>query len=421
MDYSRTDFLNGEYPLGFALSPSLMNQMMDAFRGTPEYLRYATGSIGRDYDGEERYQAAYLMAEFDIGGFLTVLPGVRWEKDYSLYHGQRYREVSLNNIQGDPADLAYLTNERRNEFWLPMLHLIATPADWLKIRLARTETLTRPDYIQYAPITYINSYQSYGRAANADLKPALSVNYDVAVSVYESFVGLFSVSGFYKEITDLIFQTRYDLQRGIPPLPGMNVPESWYQQATPQFDTYINNPFEATYKGFELEWQTHFWYLPSIFHGIVLNVNYTRIYSDTEKRLYYLARGDRIPGPGPPRYATIIKDSSRTARMPDQPAHIVNVTLGYDWEGFSVRLSYLYQTDKVTFIDREPILDNFTGEYSRWDITLQQKLDWGLVLFANLTNLTATPDEQFRGYTLTSPTYTEYYGFAMDVGIRFNL
>ena len=37
-------------------------------------------------------------------------------------------------------------------------------------------------------------------------------------------------------------------------------------------------------------------------------------------------------------------------RMPDQPANILNVTFGYDLGGFSTRLSYLYQADKLTGI-----------------------------------------------------------------------
>jgi hypothetical protein len=106
--------------------------------------------------------------------------------------------------------------------------------------------------------------------------------------------------------------------------------------------------------------------------------------------------------------------------MPDQPAHILNATLGYDYKGFSARLSFLYQTDKTTWVDTEPILDNFSGKYARWDLTLQQKLGRsGLQFFANLTNLNNRRDQNFRGYTLTEPTYLEYYGFTMDVGARY--
>ncbi|MCX6168228.1 MAG: carboxypeptidase-like regulatory domain-containing protein [Ignavibacteriales bacterium] len=420
-NYSRSDFMKGDYPLGFAVDEAKMNKLMDALFATGENRNYAIGSIGRDYDGVERYQAGYFMSEFNVTKYATVIGGVRWEKDYSIYNGQRFREVTLNNIQGPPADLQRLTIERNNEFWLPMIHLIINPTDWLKVRLARTETLTRPDYIQYAPITSINSYQNYIRAANSTLKPAKSANYDVAISVFENTIGLFSVSGFYKKIDDLIFQTTYYLNPGVPVLPGLNIPDNWLKNAAPQVDTYINNPTPATYKGVEFDWQTHFWYLPSVFNGLVLNINYTRIFSEIEKELFFNGQGAIIPGSRPPRRANILIDSSRVARMPDQPAHILNVTIGYDYMGFSARLSYLYQTNKVTYIDRSPALDNFSGTYARWDFTLQQKLDFGIQVFANFTNLNNRADQNFRGEALVSPTYIEYYGFTMDVGVRYKL
>lgn len=107
--------------------------------------------------------------------------------------------------------------------------------------------------------------------------------------------------------------------------------------------------------------------------------------------------------------------------MPDQPAHTANITLGYDYEGFSARVIFLYQSDRTSFIAIDPALDSFIGEYMRWDITLQQKLGWGVQLYANFNNLNNRHDQTYIGYTLTNPSYLEYYGFTMDVGVRFNL
>src|SRR5690606_6469484 len=132
-----------------------------------------------------------------------------------------------NNVQGPPGDFEEVTNVRENSFWLPMVHVQFKPTDWLDIRLARTETLTRPDYIQYAPITTINVFRNYVRAANGLLKPAEATNYDAAVSVYNNTVGLFTVAGFHKSISDLILPVSYKLHPDVGPLPGMNVPDAW--------------------------------------------------------------------------------------------------------------------------------------------------------------------------------------------------
>ncbi len=424
-------FLNGEYDLGFMVNERLLRQFLEALQQTSNtnpqnWLYYSMGSIGYDYDGIERYQAAYVMTEISYKNLITFIPGVRFERDYSKYHGQRFKEAEQAGVQLPPVDFQDLENTRENQFWLPMVHLIVNPFSWLKIRLARTETLTRPDYMQYAPITTIDRYNGYVRANNAALKPAKSTNYDASIQIYQNYVGFLTLSGFYKKINDLIFQSGYQLQPGVKIPEGLNIPTSWLRDnegrvvATPYMDTYLNNPYPAYYRGYEVEWQTHFWYLPSIFRGLIFNVNYTRIFSEVDKQRFVVKR---VVEGKPPRITIkyIVSDTIRTGRMPYQPAHIFNFTLGYDYKDFSARLSFLYQTDKLTYLANYPGLDQSTGTYYRWDLTLQQKLKWGLQLFVNLNNLNKRADRSYRGHDETNAAYTEYYGFTMDVGIRFNL
>jgi len=262
-------FLDGEYPLGLAIDPDKANRFAEAMVNTPSiYQRYSVPSLGRDFDGVERYQAAYLMSELHLGEYIDLLPGIRWERDYSLYHGQSYRAVTIGGSkQGAPLEFTPLTTVRDHDYWLPMVHLTLKPVEWLKVRLAYTNTLTRPDYRQYAPITYITSQQDQIVAANSSLRPAQSRNYDASVSVFNNSIGLFTVSGFYKRITDLIFSSRYNTGPGVDAPPGSNVPPSWLSASPPIYSYAMNNPEPAKIKGFELEWQTHFWYLPWILHG----------------------------------------------------------------------------------------------------------------------------------------------------------
>jgi TonB-dependent receptor len=437
--YSRTDFLGGRWPQGMVANFDLLNKFTDALSSTSEWKQYGYtsdagggGSYGRDYSGVERYKAAYVMTELNLTRFATLLPGIRYEDYYSLYHGEVLRDNKVSNVEQAPVDFKYLSAERKNQFSLPMVHLILKPADWMRIRLARTETLTQPDYIMYAPITVMNSNNNYCRAANSLLKPAHSKNWDAAVSVYDKYVGLFSVSGFYKDIYDLILQSTIYYQQpqgsddpGYPLPDGLNIPTSWLQGNSFQIDTYTNNPAVAIYKGVELEWQTHFWYLPSILQGLVLNVNFTRIYSQTYKELFFVLPdySKPIPGHRPPLFQKYILDSSRVARMPDQPAYTANLTIGYDYKGFSARLIFLYQSDRTSFIAIDKALDTYIGEYQRWDLTVQQQIGWGIQLFANFNNLNNRHDEQYRGASgnTADPSYLEYYGFTMDVGIRFRL
>ena len=436
-DYSRSNFLNGQYPLGLAIDPSKVNELMEAMLVTPNtYVHQWLPSLARDYDGVERYHAAYVMSEVHLADYVTVIPGVRWERDYSLYHGQRFRALApggVGNAQLQfPADYQPLTAERHNEFVLPIVHVNVTPIDWLKVRMAYTNTLSRPDFILYAPITFINDNQTQIVAANSQLRPARSKNVDVSATAVDNSIGLITLSGFYKQIDDLIYSSTYsgiNLKYGTPlPPPGSNIPRSWLVDSTGQFyatptiySYNMNNPTPGYIRGVELEWQTHFWYLPSVLQGLVLSVNYTRMGSNVD--IHYYTPHDSVVRRVPPIIAKRQVDTSTTVRVPGTPSSIINITLGYDYEGFSTRLSYLYQSDRVTGIS---ISDQYNGSstlaYERWDLTVQQSLfDWGVQLYANFSNLNARPDEATLNYQYYHPTSLEYYGFTMDVGVRFKL
>lgn len=425
-DYTRDNFLDNKFPLGFQADFDLLNQMYNALDlvtdSSDSQLEPITiGSLERDYEGEERYQAVYAMAEFNLGKYFKFIPGVRYENDYSKYTAFTFREVTINNKPAPPADLDTVTTTRQNDYILPMIHLITTPNDWLTIRLAYTQTLTRPDFIMYAPMTRINAQNNYMRAANTQLRPSIATNYDLSFSVYENHIGLLTVSGFHKKIKDLIFQFNYPINSDVPLHEGFIIPENWSNNVQYGADTYVNNENPAIYKGFEIDWQTNFWYV-SFLKGVVLSINYTGIFSEMDKQQFLLVQTDtRKPGGGPPRYYKEIRDTTRTSRLPDQPAHVANITLGYDYKGFSARLSYLYQTNKVTYISNNEELDEFSGEYSRWDVTLQQQILENLLIFCNFTNINKRTDENFRGTTLDNPTYIEYYGMTIDFGARFRL
>ena len=115
--------------------------------------------------------------------------------------------------------------------------------------------------------------------------------------------------------------------------------------------------------------------------------------------------------------------------MPGQAAHIFNATLGFDYKGFSTRISYLYQSNTAAYVSpRERLIDSYVGPYSRFDLSIRQKMGTGIELFANLNNLNNRPDRSFTGqdtddpayeFTETYPSYRELYGYTIDLGVRY--
>ena len=47
-------------------------------------------------------------------------------------------------------------------------------------------------------------------------------------------------------------------------------------------DYKTNNPYEVLLSGFEIDYQTRFWYLPNVLRGLVFNANYTRTNSEVK-------------------------------------------------------------------------------------------------------------------------------------------
>jgi TonB-dependent receptor len=426
-----SNFLGGLYHMGKSPDVRLLKEVTAVAQvtGGGAWQLQPIGTYGSDYDGIEQYQAGYIMAEIKIGPYITFTPGVRYDADYTKYHGESFREI----VQAGESTIPSLIpneNIRNNSFWLPMIHLNVVPLEWLHIHLAGTETVTRPDYNMYAPISTIDQYSSNVQAANASLRDSRSKNLDVSVSVYQRYVGFLNISGFYKKIDDLVL---YQGIKGVDDSTyklinaDLNIPtgSNGWLTAYPQVNTWMNNPTPAQYRGVEFSWQTSFWYLPSLLKGLVFDLNWTYITSTVDVNHYSITRTTH-PDPTDPRHIkqiTVVtyNTTSRNQRMPDQPAHILNTTIGYDYKSFSIRLSYLYQSDKITSIGLIPLEDASTTAYDRWDLVVQQKIGKMIELFANFSNLTDTHDESLQAYRDINPTSLQYYGPTIDVGIRFTL
>lgn len=420
-DYTSENFLSGDYPLGYSINPGLMRQINTIAKEGNHMAYSRNGSLGQDYEGTEDFSALYVMTELDIGKYVTFMPGVRWESEATDYSAKY--STALEPAAGIPlSQISFqdTTTARDNSFLLPMVHMQLKPNDWINLRLAYTQTISRPDFRQFAPITYFNAISNFANAPNKNLKTSKSVNYDASLSVYRNKLGFFTASLFYKKIEDLIWGVSFNDIEGQQILPELEITEA---QGKPiQVNTVINNPFEATIKGYELDWQTRFWYLPSILKGVVLNINYTHIASETKIPSYKLVKVPIIPAPRTePFDELILVDTAITRTLPDQPNDILNVTLGYDYKGFSTRFSIFYQLGSTlgTGSIRGTFDDTFKEDYFRLDISASQKLPMNFQIFANFNNLNSAGDENYQSPVYRYPTSQQFYGFTMDIGVRY--
>jgi TonB-dependent receptor len=407
-NYKYSTFFGGEYKLGAPMNIPLLWDVLKIVEanGTLEsWYPHNYSSNVSDYSGTENGTAAYVMATVNLGPEITFIPGVRYEKLATSYTAPRGTYTPLVRYDWPHHDT---TMDKSHDYVLPMVHLRYKPFSWFDVRFAYTQTLTYPDYVSITPLIDIGLTSVNWH--NANLKAAESQNFDLYASVYSNDVGLFTVGAFTKSIDDLIFQAVNRVILDPSLYEGLGAGQKNFF-----LTTYINNPNRVHVWGIEFDWQTHFWYLPEPFTGLVLNVNYTHIYSEA-KYPQTIINTVYVP-----KFVKTIVDTFYTDRLVNQPNNIVNMSLGYDYKGFSTRVSVLYTADIFSTPNFWPDLDQNTAEYLRWDLSVKQDLPWfGLQAFFDLNNINARHDLVLVAGS-KFPSAEHDYGLTADVGLRWRL
>ncbi|HLP17648.1 MAG TPA: TonB-dependent receptor [Bacteroidota bacterium] len=411
--YSYGDFLKGKYTLGPPMNVDLMLKVIEVAKGHPGagngggYKPQVLASRLYDYRGDEKRSAGYAMMSLNYGEALSLIPGVRYQTLTTSYTGLRAKVI------GAGLDSAEATATKTHGYLLPMVHLQYKPFEWLQFHFAYTNTLNYADYNTIIPMYLIGT--NYILYNNTDLKPARSENFDGVVSVYSNEVGLFTIGGFKKRIVDLIFPVKSY------PKDYSAYPELYAQvkgaTEVRSLNTYINNPIKIDVYGIETEWQTNFWYLPGALTGLVLNINYTHIFSEANYPKTFI--GSYLDSNFIQQTYSI--DTSYSTRLLNQPNDVINISLGYDYAGFSVRASMLYKDNVFKRPDFWAQNRVNSEKYVRYDLSAKQDLPWyGIQLFLNLNNITGEDDIDLNQST-SFITSMQRYGMTADLGLRIRL
>jgi len=427
------NFLGGNYVFGWYPDINKINQIYDYWVPMMDYYRaqgqevweplfgfeIAMGninprpSVANDYSYIQNYYAGYIMPTISFGKKVTLVPGFRYEKVDAEMEAW-YVERRVNETMEIPG---YETSgERTNDFLLPMIHFKYKASKMLQFQGSYTQTLNRPTFNSVVPYVYVeNASKPYRReSGNTQLRPELWTNYDMNVSVHGKKIGLFSISGFYKQVQDKIWNrtwTRLSKDEVIPP---------FGEKDEVEVTGYYNHEYKVTVKGFEAEWQTNFSYLPKIFSHFTLTLNYSFI---DNKTMYPWEEVNLVPIDTTPRgrviYDKVRLDSAYVGPMIDQPTHLANASLGFSYKGFDSWLSFQYKGAVPVSLRGavEKHIDKIA--YVRWDF--QSKLELpvkGLDLMFSVANINNIREEQYMQGD-TRPIHVESYGWTCDLGVRY--
>jgi TonB-dependent receptor len=407
-NFDAGNFLDGTYEFGPGLDADELNHLLKTYLLDSLYS-FTSLSDGDDYEMVEAVSAGYIMAEINVGRFLMFLPGVRYEQTNADMTGRKTTEDDdyVNDLYQPVVRDTNATAKYGH--WFPMFHTRIRPMSWFDIRLAYTKSQSRPPLNWMMPYKIVSGSSQTVRFGRPDLQPQISTNYDIFLSLYSNSIGLLTLGGFYKEVDDLIFERKghkiLDAEKEgfSPTLQGLTL------------DQPENNQYQTKLRGWEFEWQTNFHWLPSPFDGIVMNVNYSHIWSETQFPRSLVTQ-ERIPVF--PFVLTAVVDTFRIGDMPDQSDDIANFAIGYDKGPFSARLSMLYQGKTLSSVGERPELDGFTADLFRMDLSVKYKLTRDIGLYFNWNNITDEPDESFQQLT-NFATDREFYGSTIDIGIGY--
>ena len=390
------------FPFPVVLDPAKTKHWSDVQKSVLNKSGYARE---QNYGVAETVRAGYAMIKINFGDMLTIIPGFRYEYSDNQYEGTIV--TGAGAYEGYYADT--VTYQKYGEFF-PHLHIKFKPFNWFDVRASYAKTIARPSFNDIKPSGFINHTNGSIRAGNPNLKHSLTTSYDLNFSFFDEKLGLFTIGGFYKDIDNV------SIPRSIIMVtPEMAEENGWPEYSSYQLNSYTNLPLSKVW-GYEMEVQTNLSMLPQPFSGIVLSANYARLYSETD--VIFLTSETVFEGGFPPIPVTTYTENTRTVTMPSQAPEIFRASIGYDYKGFSCRVSASYQGTKGRSYNLNKDFDSYDLAFWRWDASAKQKLGKRWSLFFNLNNLSNQQDIRFTRNT-NYINAIETYGSTATIGVQF--
>ena len=443
-NYTTPTFLKGAYQLpSWGYDSGLLyniGQRWQGFMPQSQWLVDGPQTYNSDMEAKEQLGAGYVMGQFNAGSDLSFVAGVRWEQvkgDYSAYSVYTNNN-NQNGLNGTPA---WRTIDAVHADFFPSVNIKYKASENVQFFGAYYASASRPNFSDLAPlIDYPLAGNSINAAGNPYLGPALAYNFDIGGSVFSNDVGLFTADFFYKEIKDLpydmpgympssygrslIYGAPSDMLNRLPPVAYF---DTAYLNQTANQNTSciipINNPENVYARGIELSWQTHFWYLPGVLSGLVLDLNVAFMSSNALYPYFNNAtiKKDSTLSNGSWKYTFYNAYLTRSGSLLNMPDAVYNAIIGWNYLGFSSRVSFKYQGKTLANIyPTYSAADTYYKGTSLVDIILKQKLTDHLSIFADFVNIGSHIDSYYMNTSAgVLTTSQQMYGFSAQFGASY--
>jgi TonB-dependent receptor len=385
-DDGKVDFLNNNYRYGPAPDADKVEEFFNQWRDNDNGFVGSTeiwDTFGQTYLAKEKIYAGYAMTTLNLSEWV-VLAGVRYEHTQNDYTGT----VLRFNTDGDLVANQDSTSDRSYGLFMPNLHLKYQLDRMSNLRFAVTRTMSRPNYWDLVPYSSIDFDGEQIREGNSDLAVTESWNLDLMGEHYFVGVGVLSGGVFYKNMDNIIFELREDID-----------------DPTSQFDGWeFRGPVNggaATILGIEVNWQQQLNFLPGFWAGFGIYANYTHTWANSD----------------------LVKDIREDVKvLPGQAGDIGNIALAYEWGGFSGRFTVNYQGKYLREVSSNPdgSEDEWRDSHMQMDLSASYKIIPQLDIFAEFVNILDEPQIDYFEIA-DRPLQQEYYGYWLRAGLRLSL
>lgn len=356
------------------------------------------------------FEVASILIDGNIG-----LRAIRTETSIS---GTQREEVT-------PGNFAFTAVERSSQYddYLPNASLRAVLTDEVQLRLAYTQTRTRPNFFDLNPSFSIGTPPTIcisdplipgsgpdnvncvrgTSTGNPDLGPLTSTNYDASLEWYFSRAGSLNIAAFRRDVQGFISRVTTETNDPVFGRLQTNIPV---------------NGGEGRIQGVEVGFASFldFGWVPEWARGFGLQANFT--YIDAKSQLPAQLVGAIPPG------AT---DSPRLAGVSEYSYNLVGL---YERKEFSARLAYNYRSDFVLEYGRVfdpgvggdgPVLPLMHKGRGVLDLSLTTTPVENITIAFDATNLLGDPIEIYREYEPGSafPRQTKFLERVYSLGVRF--
>lgn len=404
------DNLGGNMQDFAAIDPDKFRKAVD-FDNTYKFCGIECGSsYGRV---NEKYSSGYLMVRFDTSKSMPI--SIRGDAGVRYVHTELHSEGTIPTAA--PAGSPYptlgviSTVERSYDDWLPSVNVAIDLTPNLIARLSAARVMSRPSYGQLIPSGNVNVAIRTGSFSNPFLDPIRAGTFDAALEWYFAPGSLISVAYFYKNIETYIQNTTQ-----LVPFRNLGLPDSLLSGTgtgvTPDelFNvTRSNNTPGGPLRGFEVNLQLPFRFLPGALKNFGMLANFTRVRSNIN---YILQTNPTTGAPTLTRTAPLVGLSPETA----------SGTLYYEDNRFSIRSTVNYRSAYLTGIPGPQDSDaNGAAKSVFVDASASYNISENIKLIAEVSNITNEQNNLYTDTTRQDPLYTSYFGrtYALAVNFQF--